>query len=133
MWTRIAAHYPVWHVVEPLALYRIQQKSLSGSALRTGENVRDLRRVIEINRDVLPPDRVDELTRRALEVAATTALRRGRRLLAAGNGAAAAAQAREALRISRSPRVLMGTAVLAAAAAKRGTRALAGRVRRNVA
>ena len=128
MWTRIAAHYPVWHVVEPLALYRLQQQSLSRTALRTGANVRDLRRVVEINRAVLPPERADELTRRALETTATTALRRGRRLLAGGDARAALAQARAAFATSRSPRVFAGAAVLAAAAAKRGVRSLRDRV-----
>jgi glycosyltransferase involved in cell wall biosynthesis len=128
MWTRIAAHYPVWHVVEPLALYRIQPDSLSGASLRTGENVRDLRRVIAINRAVLPPERAPELTRRALEVTATTALRRARRLLAAGDASGARAQVREALRSSRSPAV---AAALLRFAAARLRRALAAALDRD--
>jgi glycosyltransferase involved in cell wall biosynthesis len=120
MWTRIAAHFPVWHVVEPLAVYRVQATSLSGESLRTGENVRDLRRVIAINREVLPAERADELTRRALEVTATTALKRGRRLLAAGHWAGGLAQAWEALRSSRSPRVLPALLRFAAAVVRRG-------------
>jgi glycosyltransferase involved in cell wall biosynthesis len=123
MWTRIAAHYPVWHVVEPLALYRIQAASLSAGALRTGSNVRDLRRVIEINRESLPPGRADELTRRALEVTATTAVRRARRLLSAGDVAGARAQLREALRSSRSPAVALALLRFAGAGVRRATRA----------
>jgi glycosyltransferase involved in cell wall biosynthesis len=126
MWTRIAAHYPVWHVVEPLALYRIQPQSLSGASLTTGENVGDLRRVIAINREVLPPDRAEELTRRALEVTATTALRRSRRLLAGGNAGGARAQAREALRSSRSAPVLARWLVFQAARLRRAVRRRAG-------
>ena len=120
MWTRIAAHYRVAHVTEPLALYRISTGSLSGEALKTGQNVRDLRQVIALNREVLPPERVDELTRRALEGTALTAIRRARRLHAAGDFAAARAQVREALRTNRSPAVLERTAVFGAVVARRG-------------
>jgi glycosyltransferase involved in cell wall biosynthesis len=119
MWTRIAAHAKVWHVGEPLALYRIRSSSLSRGTLRTGAHVANLRRVIELNREVLPPDRRDELTRTALEVTAVTALKRARRLLAAGDRAAARAQVREALRTSRSPAVLAGLARVGAGAARR--------------
>ena len=99
MWVRIAAHYPVAYLPEPLALYRVHSLSLSGGVLRTGENVRDLRRVIEINREHLPPARADTLTRRALRETATTCLRRARRALGTGDTATARAQVREALRL----------------------------------
>ena len=118
MWTRIAAHTQVWHVVEPLALYRVRERSLSRGTLRTGANVANLRRAIELNREVLPPERREEITREALEVTALTALKRARRLLGAGDAAAARAQVREALRTSRSPAVLERLAVLGAAAAR---------------
>ncbi len=119
MWTRIAAHYPVSHVVEPLALYRVHDSSLSSASHRSGQNVRDLRRVIAINREALPAERRDTLTREALEVTALTAIHRARRLLAAGDAAAARAQAREALRACRSPPVLERVAELAAVATRR--------------
>ena len=127
MWTRVAAHYRVAHVTEPLALYRVSTRSLSGEALRTGQNVSDLRQVIAINRDVLPPDRADDLTRRALEGTALTAVRRARRLHAAGDFAGARAQVREALRTSRSPAVLERAAVFGAVAARRAVLRTFGR------
>lgn len=98
MWVRIAAHYPVAYEPTPLALYRVHSPSLSGRMLRTGENVRDLRRVIEINREHLPPDRADEITRKALLETATTCVRRARRLLGAGDVAGMLAQLREGAR-----------------------------------
>ncbi len=106
MWVRIAASYPVAYLPEPLALYRVHSPSLSGRMLRTGENVRDLRLVIEINRTHLPPARSDELSRMALRETATTCLRRARRLLRHGEVAGMWAQVREAVRSDRSPRVL---------------------------
>jgi glycosyltransferase involved in cell wall biosynthesis len=99
MWVRIAAHYPVAYLPEPLALYRVRSSSLSGGMLRSGENVRDLRRVIEINREHLPPGRADALTRKALRVTATTCLRRARRALGRGDVATSWAQLREAVRL----------------------------------
>ena len=119
MWTRVAAHTRVFHVVEPLALYRVRSGSLSRGTLQTGRNVENLRRVVELNRDSLPSDRRDELTKQALEVIALTALKRARRLLGAGDRDAARAQAREALRTSRSASVLERRAELAAIIARR--------------
>ena len=127
MWTRIAAYTRVWHVVEPLALYRIRSSSLSRGTLRTGQHVRNLRRVVELNRDLLPPGRRDELTRRALEVVAVTAIKRARLQLHQGDRAAARAQVREALRTARTPAVLAALARLGAGSARRTLRSVRAR------
>jgi len=115
MWVRIAAHYPVAYEPAPLALYRVHSPSLSGRTLRTGENVRDLRRVIEINREHLPAATVDDITRRALRETATTCLRRARRLLGAGDTTAMWAQVREAIQSDACPRVLAEAVAVVAA------------------
>jgi hypothetical protein len=124
MWVRIAAHYPVAYEPTPLALYRVHSPSLSGRMLRTGENVRDLRRVIEINREHFPPPQADEIARRALRETAVTCLRRARRMLGAGDTEAMWAQVREAIRSDASARVLAEAAVVVTAryvlAARRG-------------
>jgi glycosyltransferase involved in cell wall biosynthesis len=114
MWTRIAASYPVWHDPAPLALYRVHEGTVTDRTLRTGANVADLRLAIAINRETLPADRAGEISREALRIAALTAIRRGRRRLGAGDTAAAAAQQREALATSRSPRVVAGVVLLQA-------------------
>jgi glycosyltransferase involved in cell wall biosynthesis len=108
MWVRIAAHYPVAYLPEPLALYRVHATSRTGRFVRTGENVHDLRRVIEINREHLPRGRADALTRKALRVTATTCLRRARRALGRGDVGTSWAQLREAVRLV--PAVLRGSA-----------------------
>jgi glycosyltransferase involved in cell wall biosynthesis len=115
MWVRIAARYPVAYEPQPLALYRVHSLSRTGRMLRTGENVRDLRRVIEINREHFPPAQADEIARRALRETAVTCLRRARRLLGAGDTAAMWAQVREAIRSDASARVLAEAAVVVAA------------------
>jgi glycosyltransferase involved in cell wall biosynthesis len=105
MWTRIAASFAVSYEPEPLALYRVHARSSSGRSRKVAENVVDLRRAIQINREVLG-DRADEITDRALEITATTAIRRAGRMLRSGDVGAARAQVREALRTRRSPAVL---------------------------
>jgi glycosyltransferase involved in cell wall biosynthesis len=55
MWVRIAVHYPVWHEVEPLSLYRCNySSSLTGGSIRTGQNIQDFQQAIEITRSYLP-------------------------------------------------------------------------------
>jgi Glycosyl transferase family 2 len=65
MWFRIAAHYPVWYEVEPLALYRIQSKSLTGKCARTGQNIRDLRTIIDFSQSYLPQTIASQLANQA--------------------------------------------------------------------
>jgi glycosyltransferase involved in cell wall biosynthesis len=112
MWTRIAAGFPVAYEPEPLAVYRVHTRSTSDRSLSSGENVVDLRRAIEINRARLPRERREEITSDALEITAVTAIRRAGRMLQAGQGAAARAQVKEALRTSRSPVVFERLAFL---------------------
>ena len=122
MWVRVAAHYPVGYVAEPLVLYRVRSASLSGRSLRTGENVRDLRRVIEINRSYLPRARAGAVSRKAREACALAALRRGRRMLDAGDLGGPLAQLREAVKCRPSPGIVGRAALLAAAWAKTALR-----------
>jgi len=119
MWTRVAAHTRVWHVVEPLALYRIRRNSLSRGSLRTGEHVENLRAVVDLNREVLPGRDRDRLTREARKVIALTAVKRARRYLGQDDRAAGRAQLRQALRTSRSPAVLERAAELGLIAGRR--------------
>jgi glycosyltransferase involved in cell wall biosynthesis len=102
MWTRIAASYPVWYEPEPLALYRVGNASLSSAALRTGDNVRQLLEVIDINRERLPPDAARRITAQARRTTATTAVHRAARFARFGDGRAAIAQLAWSVRADRS-------------------------------
>ena len=113
MWTRLAAYGPVWYEPTPLACYRVHTNSISSRTLRTGENMHDIRMVIEMIRDLLPEADADRLTARSQENNALGALRRGLRLFDAGDHTAAFAQFREAVRTSHSPTVLGKCAELA--------------------
>jgi hypothetical protein len=114
MWVRVAAHYPVAYEPRPLALYRVHPLSQSGGLLRSGENARDLRRVITINGEHFDEAIAEEIARKALRATALGCVRRSRRLLAAGDVTATWAQLREALRSDRSPQVVAGAALVAA-------------------
>lgn len=114
MWVRIAAHYPVWYEVEPLALYRVHKSSLTGNTIRTGANARELRQVIEINREHLPQEHAQAWTNRARFSFALACLRRARRMLDARDYQGSLVQIWEALKTSRSvPVIAQGILVLA--------------------
>jgi GT2 family glycosyltransferase len=118
MWTRIAASYPVWYEPEPLALYRIATRSLSSAALRSGDNIRQLLQVIEINKERLPAERADAVTRAARRDTAATAMRRAVRLASHGESSGALAQLRWSLNADHSPRTLLALVVTLARIAK---------------
>lgn len=111
MWVRIAAHYPVWFEVEPLAAYRVKRPgSLTGHSARTGELVRDMRIATEVIESYLPthlPEhRARELLSRARETYANWAIESIQQMLARGSLRQAIAQAQEALRCRQSPKVI---------------------------
>ena len=119
MWVRIASRYPVWYEPDPLAVYRVHSVSVSGRALRSGENGRNLRRAVQINRDHLPPERASAISRNAMRQIAGSLVRRAWEFSNAGERSAAWAQLREAARFSRSPSVLIPAAGVAAFTALR--------------
>jgi hypothetical protein len=102
MWVRIASRYPFWFEVEPLAVYRSSSSSLSGKAMRTGQNIRDVRRAVEIIKPCLPVAQADELLDKAGKLWAFWGLHCAGKMLACGDRAGAIAQIREAVKCSRS-------------------------------
>jgi glycosyltransferase involved in cell wall biosynthesis len=68
MWIRIAAHYQVAYSPNCLAIYRGGQghtESITSNFLKTGQNLRDITKVIEIAQDYLPPEKRKVLKRLA--------------------------------------------------------------------
>jgi hypothetical protein len=106
MWVRIAARYPVWYEKEPLALYRMHANSNTGRHVRTAEDIRYTREAIDLFEAHLPSARAAQIVRKAKERYALAAIRTAKSLLATRDLDAARAQLAEALRLSRSPRVL---------------------------
>jgi len=68
MWKRIAAHYSFWYEPQTLACYRLWHSSSESSRLmKSGANVADLRKSIEISQSYLPEMIAAELSNKARE------------------------------------------------------------------
>jgi len=106
MWKRIAVHHPVWYEPEPLAGYRVHTASDTSRLMRSGANVADIRRSIEISQSYLPTAIAAKLSNRAREQEAFTAFTTARGMLAKGDIVAAIAQIREALKCDHSFKVV---------------------------
>lgn len=63
MWVRIAAHFPVAYSPENLALYRHHSSNISSRFLASGQNIKDIRSVIEIIQSYLPAEKRREIKR----------------------------------------------------------------------
>ncbi|MFX0203968.1 MAG: glycosyltransferase, partial [Candidatus Hodarchaeota archaeon] len=105
MWKRIAAHYPVWYEPQPLACYRVHSSSITSQLIRSGVNIGDCRRAIEISQSYLPDATAGELSDKAREFYALLAINGARQKLALYNMGAVLAHIREALKCSHSLRV----------------------------
>ena len=57
MFVRIAAAYPVAYSPENLAMYRIHQNNISSRFLSSGQNIKDIKRVIETIQQYLPVEK----------------------------------------------------------------------------
>ncbi len=106
MWKRIAVHYPVWYEPQPLAYYRVHAASDTSRLMRTGANVANARRAIEISESYLPKALADEISDQVRENYAFAALNIARRMLALGDMDAAIAQVWESLLCSNSSTVI---------------------------
>jgi hypothetical protein len=103
MWQRLAVHYPVWFEPTPLAYFREHAASESSDLIKSGRQIADARRVIEIAHSYLPCDSKKRLSTKARENYALYALDVAQRQLQAADYQAALANIREGLQCSRSP------------------------------
>lgn len=65
MWTRIAANYPVAYSPKKLAYYRVHLSNITSNSLATGQNIKDILKVINIIQKYLPIDKRKEVVRKA--------------------------------------------------------------------
>jgi hypothetical protein len=61
MWVRIASKFPVAYSPKNLALYRIHHNNISTRFLSTGQNIKDIKTVIEIIQNYLPAEKRKEI------------------------------------------------------------------------
>jgi glycosyltransferase involved in cell wall biosynthesis len=65
MWKRIASKYRLWYEPAALACYRRHSRSASFGFMRSGSNIAEIRRSIELSEPMLDPAIATEVTRRA--------------------------------------------------------------------
>jgi len=65
MWVRIATHYPVACSPKVLAHYRIHGSNISTNSVLSGQNIKDIQKVIQIINDYLPQPRRRKLRNEA--------------------------------------------------------------------
>jgi glycosyltransferase involved in cell wall biosynthesis len=106
MWVRIAKHYPIAYIPEPLAVYRMQDASNTGRNVRSGRDVAFNGIAIDLIRAHLPDTIADSVARSARETYARTAFDTARSFAKAGDLTAAHAQFVEGLKLSKAPRLL---------------------------
>jgi glycosyltransferase involved in cell wall biosynthesis len=109
MWVRIAANYPIWYEVEPLAAYRMHTNSNTGRHISSGEDMRYTREAITIFKSYLPESIAEQVSKRARETYAFSALAMASLLVEGKKPWAAYAQIREALKFRFSLKVVRQT------------------------
>jgi glycosyltransferase involved in cell wall biosynthesis len=98
MWTRIAAHYPVWYEPQVLGCSRMHSLSESAGFIRSAENIMDERRAIEIIYAYLPSSKAERLYKKVNSNCTLWNIIGASRIFASGNSTAAWTQVQEALR-----------------------------------
>lgn len=106
MWVRIATQYAFWYEVNPLAIYRKHSASNTGRYIRTGENIQDVRRGLEIVQSYLhkylPQSSVSKLLNESRKDSALGALESAKEMFLIDDVKAGITQIREALKLSSS-------------------------------
>jgi hypothetical protein len=106
MWIRIAANYPMWYEVEPLALYRKHSRSITKTNVKNGKYVQQLRDSAKIFLTYLPKENADKIYKKTMQNCAFHALEIADSILAEGDMRSTINLIREALKCSRSFRVI---------------------------
>jgi GT2 family glycosyltransferase len=127
MWIRIASRFPIWYEPETLAFYRYQESSLSGQAARTGQNIRETCLAIRVSRHMFPPQQAAALESAARQRVALWGVGNARIMLRQRDYEGARKQLVEAIRCSRSARVILGAIKTIVRAMPRSVRRASGR------
>lgn len=127
MWKRIAVRYAIWYEPAILACYRVHPASDTSRLVCTGRNLEDARRAIALMEQRLPQDSARRLSNQARRHWGQGGIWTANTMLQRGEYSAALAQAREALRTSRSFVIFKGIAGLLF----RGSRKVLGRALRS--
>lgn len=98
MWIRIAAHYPVGYLPYALADYRKHGSSITGNYLLTGQNIRDLKKVMQVSKQYFSKHEWRDIYRKARRFYAQYAMNTARKIWGRyQNGSGTRAQIRESI------------------------------------
>ena len=100
MWKRIAAAFPLWYEPEPLACYRRHPGCASSGFARSGANIAEIGRSIELSESMLPASIAAATTRRARQYYTQYAATMAWRALGERDLASTVAQLRAARRLT---------------------------------
>lgn len=106
MWVRIAANYPIWYEVEPVAIYRKHSTSISNSNIRNGKHLQQIRKAVHVFQAYLPQENAERRYRKTMQLCAFQALEIAQSLIDTGDVQGAVRLTQEALICSRSFRVV---------------------------
>lgn len=107
MWKRIAAAFPLWYEPEALACYRRHAASASFTFIRSGANIAEIRRSIELSASELRPAIAAQVTKRARQKYTQYAVLTAWRALLDRDVIGSLAQIREARKLTSSIAVLL--------------------------
>lgn len=114
MWKRIAAAFPLWYEPQPLACYRRHPGCASSGFARSGTNIAEIGRSIELSESMLPPSIAAATSRRAREYYTRYAATMAWRALGERDLGSALAQLRQARRLTSTVAVAREVAHLLA-------------------
>lgn len=107
MWVRIAANYTVAHSPAYLALYRIHQQNITSRSFLSGQNIKDIDKVISMMETYLPaPDNIKLTTKARKNFSIYFARITDKIYHEYANPSAALIQAKAAFRLSKNPTTL---------------------------
>ena len=106
MWVRIAANYPIGYEVEPLAMYRKHSNSISNINNRNGKHFQQIRNAVNIFQAYLPKEKADKIYKQTMQNCAFYILEIADSILAEGDMRSTISLIREALKCSRSFKVV---------------------------
>ena len=105
MWKRIAVNYPVWYEPETLVCFNKDATTETSQLLKSGGQIADTRRTIELSRQYLPPAIADDISYKALQYYAAYAFNLAQQQFDRSQNQEAVANILEGLKCSPTPAV----------------------------
>jgi glycosyltransferase involved in cell wall biosynthesis len=112
MWVRIAANYPIWYEVEPLAIYRKHSKSISNSNIKNGKYLQQMRKAVDVFQAYIPENSSSKLYKHTMENCAFYCLEMADLLIDASDVEGTTKQIQEAIKFSRSFKVIRSAGLI---------------------